>query len=112
MERVTINVDCDLGEAVPEGRIKSRVLELVDLIKAGRGDELCIGQAELCTALRLEHKHGRLGAEELVFEFHSGRGVELIYVMKDGQQMTWPNGFPGDVNDSLLSGILGWGVAA
>lgn len=78
------------------------------MIKAGRANEICLSQAELCTGLRLEHKHGRLGCDELVFNFHSSRGQELVYVMKGGQQMTWPNGFPGDVNDSLLSAILEW----
>jgi hypothetical protein len=104
MERALIKVDCNTGTAVPEALIVGRIELFVQLINAGREDEICIGQAELALGIRVAVKQKKI-EREVAFVFNG----QIVPVMPNGHQMNWPRGFPGDVTDQLLTDVIGWG---
>jgi hypothetical protein len=99
MDRTVIVVDNDNGLAVPEGKIIATLRELVAKINAGLPVP-ALGQNELVSGLRYARRRELIG--DIAFDF----GGWIIPVTPDGQQQTWPADFPGEVMDSLLSGLL------
>lgn len=99
MDRPVIVVDVDNGLAVPEGKIVATIRVLVAKINAGEPVP-ALGQNELVTGLRLARRRGLL--PEIAFDF----GGWILPVTEHGQVHAWPAGFPGDVMDGLLTGML------
>lgn len=99
MKRCVIAVDCYRGLAVPEGMIVDTLRELITKINCGLPVP-ALGQSELVSGLRFARRRGLIG--DIAFNF----GGQIIPVTPGGQQQTWPVGFPGDVMDGLLSGLL------
>jgi hypothetical protein len=96
---VVIKVDVDNGLAVPEGRIVATLQDLIAKINAGQPVP-ALGTNELVSGLRFARRRELIG--DISFDF----GGWVIPVTPCGQMQTWPVGFPGDVMDSILSGLL------
>jgi hypothetical protein len=97
--RTVVMVDSEEGLAVPDGRVAATLKDLIARINAGEAVP-ALGQNELVSGLRYARRRGLIG--DIAFNF----GGWIIPVTPGGQMQTWPVGFPGDVMDSILTGLL------
>jgi hypothetical protein len=96
---ITITVDNVRGLAVPEGLIEATVEHLITCL-CNNIPIAAIGQVELIDGIRLAVRRGVLS--DVQFSFNG-----TIYPIEStGKLKVWPAGFPGDVMNRQLIGLL------
>jgi hypothetical protein len=96
---MNIIIDTEEGLAVPEGKIKSTLAIIIDLINRGITPP-SIGQNELVSGIRLAVRRKEI--EPVTFVF----GGLMFPVRASGTMINWPRGFPGDVLDDQLCQLI------